>query len=70
MAGGGTIYAGGTAVSEVGNGIKFLSGQSPDVTAAEMFSIPVMRLGPVGRIAVDKTMQHFLVNSGLGNPCS
>jgi hypothetical protein len=69
IAAGGSIYTTSTAVSEIGNGIKWLSGQSGGVTAAQALSIPLMRLGPVGRIVADKAVSHFVNEAGLGDPC-
>jgi RHS repeat-associated protein len=66
---GGTIYSGGTALSELGNGIKWLSGQSGPVTAAAMASIPLMRLGPIARMVADKSLSRAVERSGLQDPC-
>ena len=65
---GGTIYAAGTAVSEVGNFVKWLSGQGADLTAANMLSIPTMGLNSVAQMATQKAVSYF-ADKAVGNPC-
>jgi hypothetical protein len=65
---GGAIYAGGTAISTIGNGIKFLSGQSAGVTAGALLSLPTARLGPASQIITEKLLSHF-VSESVKNPC-
>ena len=65
---GGIIYAFGTAVSTVGNGIKWLSGQTPAVTATGLASVPTMTLGPVAQIGADQTIS-YLSGKTVKNPC-
>jgi RHS repeat-associated protein len=67
-AGGGTTYAFGTALSAVGNGIKFLSGQSGGVTAGSLLSLPTTRLGPASQIISEKTLGYFS-SKAVPNPC-
>lgn len=65
---GGLIYAGGTAISTVGNGIKWLSGQDAGTTAVGLLSVPTMNLGPVYQIAVDQAVS-YLGGNAVKNPC-
>ena len=66
--GGAAIYARGTAMSELGNGIAWLGGQSPGVTAANMISIP-LKGGQLGPIVADKLIDHAKEQAGLKSPC-
>lgn len=68
MAAGGVIYTSGTAASEVGNFVKWLSGQSDELSAAKLLSIPTMRLGPVAQLATERAIS-FVVDNNLSDPC-
>ncbi len=65
---GGSIYAGGTGLSAVGNGIKSLNGQSGLVTMISLLSLPTARLNPVSQIVTEKTLSYF-VNKDVKDPC-
>jgi hypothetical protein len=65
---GAATYARGTAISEVGNGIAGLGGQSPGVTVANMISIP-LKGGLLGPIVADKLIDNAKRQAGLSNPC-
>ena len=65
---GGVIYAAGTAISEIGNIIKWVSGQDAVLTAAKALSIPTMRLGPVGQLLTEKALS-IAVDKTLSDPC-
>jgi RHS repeat-associated protein len=69
IAGGGTIYTSGTAVDELGNGIKYLSGQSAGNTVVQGISVPLMKLDPVARMASDKLLKGVESKEGFGDPC-
>ena len=65
---GGAIYLYGTAVSEIGNFIKWVSGQDDVLTMAKALSIPTMRLGPVGQLLTEKALS-IAVDKTLTDPC-
>ena len=65
---GGAIYLYGTAVSEIGNFIKWVSGQPDVLTMAKALSIPTMRLGPVGQLLTEKALS-IAVDKTLTDPC-
>ena len=65
---GGAIYLYGTAVSEIGNFIKWVSGQDAILTAAKALSIPTVRLGPVGQLLTEKALS-IAVDTTLSDPC-
>ena len=65
---GGVIYAAGTAISEIGNLIKWVSGQDDVLTMAKALSIPTMRLGPVGQLFTEKALS-IAVDKTLTDPC-
>jgi hypothetical protein len=65
---GGVVYAAGTAVSTIGNGIKWLSGQSVAVTAGNLLSYPTTRLGPISQVITEKTLSS-LVKQNIKDPC-
>jgi hypothetical protein len=65
---GGAIYLYGTAVSEIGNFIKWVSGQDDVLTMAKALSIPTMMLGPVGQLLTEEALS-IAVDKTLTDPC-
>lgn len=65
---GATTYSFGTGLSEVGNLVRFLGGQSGERTGAEALSIITMRLNPAAQILGEQTLSR-IVDSVVPNPC-
>jgi len=62
-------YGFGSALSEVGNFGKFLSGQSGAVTAASMATIPFQGAKPIVDLVTNHALSKAIDKAGLGDPC-
>jgi hypothetical protein len=68
-AGGGAVYAAGTAVSEMGNLAELFGGQSGLVTASKMLSLPTMGIKSPGAQIITQKILTYFVGKSVKDPC-